>query len=255
MSEQNDNKALTRSGLTLVWQTIKRLLNGKQDTLTFDDAPTSGSSNPVKSSALKAIQVGYDADIAGLTSDVADLTADMGAAKATVGIVEDGDTATHNISAGQYVIWKGALYTATEAIAVDTALSTANLTAAPNGLGNQVTPVALGGTGATTVNGAITNINGAYAKVRAGTKVITASSDGSYGQLFTAVQVSEIVGGSPGTASYVTVTAANGDSTAYQNGKVTVTYSPGAGVWYAQFNPATSAGGSIRVNWIAVRFG
>ena len=48
----DDKKALTPSGLTLVWQTIKSLLNGKQNTLTFDSTPTSGSTNPVTSEGI-----------------------------------------------------------------------------------------------------------------------------------------------------------------------------------------------------------
>ncbi len=60
---------------------------------------------------------------------------------ANMGIVETGDTATHAIAAGQYVIWKGLLYTADSAISVGTTLSrggsgssgTKNLTAVSNG--------------------------------------------------------------------------------------------------------------------------
>ena len=54
-----------------------------------------------------------------------------------MGIVEDGDTATHTIAQGQYVIWQGALYTADAAIASGTTLAASggnkNLTVAPNG--------------------------------------------------------------------------------------------------------------------------
>ena len=52
---------------------------------------------------------------------------------ASIGIVEDTDTATHTISKGQYVIWKGALYTAKSAIPSGTALSSSNLQAVSNG--------------------------------------------------------------------------------------------------------------------------
>ena len=54
-----------------------------------------------------------------------------------MGIVEDGDTATHTIAQGQYVIWQGALYTADAAIASGTTLAASggnkNLTAVENG--------------------------------------------------------------------------------------------------------------------------
>lgn len=53
--------------------------------------------------------------------------------KADIGIVENTNTATHNISAGQYVIWKGDLYTASDAISSGATLSNANLTAVSGG--------------------------------------------------------------------------------------------------------------------------
>lgn len=53
--------------------------------------------------------------------------------KSDIGIVENTNTATHNISAGQYVIWKGSLYTASSAISSGATLSDANLTAVSGG--------------------------------------------------------------------------------------------------------------------------
>ena len=57
--------------------------------------------------------------------------------KATVGIVEDGNTATQAISAGQYVIWKGDLYTADSNISSGETLASSggskNLTAVSGG--------------------------------------------------------------------------------------------------------------------------
>lgn len=47
--------------------------------------------------------------------------------KSDIGIVEDTNTATHSISAGQYVIWKGNLYIANATISSGTALTTSNL--------------------------------------------------------------------------------------------------------------------------------
>lgn len=62
---------------------------------------------------------------------------DIAALKNDLGIVEDGDTATHTIAQGQYVIWQGALYTADAAIASGTTLAASggnkNLTAVENG--------------------------------------------------------------------------------------------------------------------------
>lgn len=50
-----------------------------------------------------------------------------------IGIVQNTNTATQNITAGQYVIWKGTLYTASSAIASGATLSSSNLTAVSNG--------------------------------------------------------------------------------------------------------------------------
>ena len=57
----------------------------------------------------------------------------IGKLKADIGIVENTNTATHNISSGQYVIWKGSLYTASSAISSGATLSSANLTAVTGG--------------------------------------------------------------------------------------------------------------------------
>ena len=64
----------------------------------------------------------YD-DKSGEFADFGDLKA-----RKDIGIVEDTDFAEHNIAAGQYVIWKGNLYTANSTITPTTALSTSNLT-------------------------------------------------------------------------------------------------------------------------------
>lgn len=61
------------------------------------------------------------------------LTNGMSDIKSDLGIVEDGNTATHAIAQGQYVIWKGSLYTASSAISVGATLSGSNLTAVSNG--------------------------------------------------------------------------------------------------------------------------
>jgi hypothetical protein len=55
------------------------------------------------------------------------------AARENIAFVEDGDTASRNISAGQYVVWNGDLYTASVAIASGDTLSSSNLTEVSNG--------------------------------------------------------------------------------------------------------------------------
>ena len=52
---------------------------------------------------------------------------------ADLAIVESGDNATHNITSGQFVVWKGSLYKTSAAIASGDALSGSNLTAVSNG--------------------------------------------------------------------------------------------------------------------------
>lgn len=61
--------------------------------------------------------------------------------KGDIGIVENGDVATHTIPNGYYVIWKGDLYVAKTDISSGTTLSAesnGNLTAKSNGLGGEV---------------------------------------------------------------------------------------------------------------------
>ena len=67
-----------------------------------------------------------EAELSPLNGAIAKLKSDLG-------IVEDGDTATHAISEGQYVIWKGDLYIASSAISIGVTLSASNLTACSNG--------------------------------------------------------------------------------------------------------------------------
>lgn len=52
---------------------------------------------------------------------------------ANIGIVQNTNTATQNITKGKYVIWHGALYTASSAIASGATLSSSNLTAVGGG--------------------------------------------------------------------------------------------------------------------------
>ena len=66
-------------------------------------------------------------------SDNTTVQQSLAATKGDIGIVEDGNTATHTIPAGYYVIWKGALKTASVAIPSGTTLSSSNLTDVPDG--------------------------------------------------------------------------------------------------------------------------
>ena len=65
--------------------------------------------------------------------DIDSLKTNLSTVKSDLGIVEDTNTATHTIAKGQYVIWKGALYTASTAIPTGTTLSASNLVAVTDG--------------------------------------------------------------------------------------------------------------------------
>ena len=56
-----------------------------------------------------------------------------------LGIVQNTDVATVNISIGSFVVWKGTLYTASSAITVGDTLSTSNLNVVQNGGLNALT--------------------------------------------------------------------------------------------------------------------
>lgn len=87
-------------------------LSGKQNTLTFDTTPTSDSTNPVTSGGVYSAEQSI---------------------RNTVSIVATGNTAPKAITAGEFVQWQGALYTATTNIPSGGTLSTSNLQAKPNG--------------------------------------------------------------------------------------------------------------------------
>lgn len=91
---------------------LQEQLNNKQGALTFDSAPISGSTNPVTSGGI------YNAEQS---------------VRNTVAIVASGNTAPQAITAGEFVQWQGALYTATANIPSGGTLSTSNLQAAANG--------------------------------------------------------------------------------------------------------------------------
>ena len=81
-------------------------------TLPVDSTPTSGSTNPVTSGGI------YNAEQS---------------VRNTVSIVATDDTAPKAITAGEFVQWQGAVYTARENISSGATLSTSNLQAVPDG--------------------------------------------------------------------------------------------------------------------------
>ena len=93
--------------------------------------------------------------------------------KSDLGIVEDTNTATHAIAAGQYVIWKDELYMASSAIAVGDTLSSSNLTAISSGLGSEVASL-----NSTIANNQLSTSNGVTVS-KAGNVVTVASGQGN----------------------------------------------------------------------------
>lgn len=84
--------------------------------------------------------------------------------KGDIGIVENGDVATHTIPNGYYVIWKGDLYVAKTNISSGTTLSAesnGNLTAKSNGLGGEVAELngKVGNVGSTDLQSQVTALN------------------------------------------------------------------------------------------------
>lgn len=86
---------------------------------------------PATSDKIRIADFNGNADI--LDSAIHDNDLLIANLKSDIGIVENTNTASHNISAGQYVIWKGELYTASDAISSGATLSNANMTAVSGG--------------------------------------------------------------------------------------------------------------------------
>lgn len=117
--------------------------SNKNITLPVDATPTSGSTNPVTSGGVYTgldgkqdkltLPLAINQGGTGATTAAAALTNLGAASSSTVGIVATGTTAPQAITAGQYVIWQGSLYTAKSNIASGATLSTANLTAVSGG--------------------------------------------------------------------------------------------------------------------------
>ena len=99
--------------------------------LTTDDIPS--SSGVVSINGQTGVVTIYGDTIpieSGSADSIKDVTDDL---KSDIAIVEDTNNATHNISIGQYVVWKGSLYKATANISSGDGLSGTNLSAISNG--------------------------------------------------------------------------------------------------------------------------
>lgn len=113
--------------------------------LTTDDIPS--SSGVVSINGQNGVVTIYGDTLpieSGSADSVKDVTDDL---KSDMAIVENTNNATHNISIGQYVIWKGSLYKASTNISSGDGLSGTNLSAVSNGglndLGGKIANFAL----------------------------------------------------------------------------------------------------------------
>lgn len=99
--------------------------------LTNDDIPS--SSGVVSINGLTGVVTIYGNTLpieAGSAFTVNDIFNDL---KADLAIIENTNTATHNIVKGHFVCWKGKLYIATSNISISDTLSVSNLTPVSNG--------------------------------------------------------------------------------------------------------------------------
>ena len=106
--------------------------------LTTDDIPSSSGVVSINGQTGVVTIYGDTMPIeSGSAYSVKDITDDLntrlGLVKSDIAIVEDTNNATHNISNGQYVVWKGSLYKATANISSGDGLSGTNLSAVSNG--------------------------------------------------------------------------------------------------------------------------
>ena len=100
-----------------------------------DEQPTDETNKIwiAETTAPFGVQIPTMDDHNALENTLNQLDATIGYLKSDIGIVEDTNTAQHNISKTQYVIWKGQLYTATAAISIGETLSNNNLSPVTGG--------------------------------------------------------------------------------------------------------------------------
>lgn len=106
-------------------------LNGQTGVVTIY-----GDTMPIESGSVysvKDITDGLDTRLGIAEGTITQHGTDIGLVKSDIAIVEDTNNATHNITAGQYVVWKGSLYTASSNISIGDVLSGSNLSAVSNG--------------------------------------------------------------------------------------------------------------------------
>ena len=221
---------LTSAG---TWSVTVREASVKQVNVSGNGLSASWSNNQVTlSNTMTATDMPMSSSDATLTSTaITDLRDDLG-------IVENDTTATHTISAGQYVIWNGSLYTADATIANGETLASTggskNLTAVSNG-------------GFNLLNG---HINGK--KYLSGRDYVTVNSNwGSWGSLYSGEFTVDIsFNNFFTTVESVIVTPNNTDYAAIVS-KVTNTNEKITNIGFLRPTQPTS-GNKIYFSWLAI---
>lgn len=103
--------------------------------LTLDDIPTSSGVVSVNGNTGVVILNGANIPVDANSNTTIDQKLEN--IKGSIAIIENGNTATHNISQGSYVLWKDNAYKAKTNISINDTLSTTNLESISNGFINK----------------------------------------------------------------------------------------------------------------------
>lgn len=109
--------------------------NSMYQLLTLADIPSQSGVVSVNSKTGVVELTGEDIPVS--SEEDTDIDTAINLALSNIGIVENGDTATHAILENEYVIWKRRLYQARTSIAIDDVLSASNLASVTGGGLNQ----------------------------------------------------------------------------------------------------------------------
>lgn len=87
----------------------------------------------------------------------------------------------------------------------------------------------------------------------AGTKVVTINKGQNYVELFTAVELMDLLGSDNGTSASVSLSVSNGDAQAFDARVYGAEYWSSYQKWYVYFNRAATITQSVRINYIAAK--
>lgn len=131
-AEQTAQNALeTAEGVSGIAADAETIARAAQTTANSAADSAQAAGTAAAAAQTTANNAADSAQAAGTAAAAAQTTANQN--RVAIAIVANGDTAPQNILKDQYVIWNGALYTASSAIASGATLSSSNLSAAQNG--------------------------------------------------------------------------------------------------------------------------